>query len=71
MQLIELEVELRFEGPIAVNPATPPWVVPVRFPKLFAGEPLEVWAEVDLALRTSFRNRKKVVTQMVIRDTAT
>lgn len=68
MQLIELNVQLRFDGPITANPTTPPWVVPVRFSKPFAGEPLELWAEVDLALRTSFRNRKQIVTQMILRD---
>jgi hypothetical protein len=68
MQLIELKVQLRFDGPITANPTTPPWVVPVRFSKPFAGEPLELWAEVDLALRTSFRNRKQIVTQMILRD---
>lgn len=68
MQLIELKVQLRFDGPISTNPTTPPWVVPVRFSKPFAGEPLELWAEVDLALRTSFRDRKQIVTQMILRD---
>ncbi len=74
MQLLELEVEIELDRPyLFVNRTIadgtpPPWVVPVRFAKLFAGEPLELFAEVDLSLRISIEADEKVAATMVMRE---